>query len=64
MLRGRIRTSNWCGVCSHGMRKCVPSPLMTCCERTGDRGHPEWRETSAAAARAVPSASPPRRDAA
>ena len=28
MLRGRIRTSNWCGVCSHGMRKCVPSPAI------------------------------------
>ena len=26
MLRGRMRTSKRCGVCSQGMRKCVPSP--------------------------------------
>ena len=31
MLRGRIRTSNWCGVCTHGMRKCVPSPRTARC---------------------------------
>ena len=33
MLRGRMRTSKMCGVCSHGMRKCVPSPFTPLCER-------------------------------
>ena len=37
MLRGRMRTSKMCGVCSHGMRKCVPSPFTPLCERGVER---------------------------
>lgn len=29
MLRGRVRMSMMCGVCTHGTRKCVPSPTTS-----------------------------------